>query len=131
MSGSLPIFLVESEYFEMLESLLATGRAVQRKEARAPLSSVSHSSPLTHICFPPVSANRLKLTLSSHQMTQSFSFSFFFFWGGGFTNLNSSCLLCLNDKILKKTYSNKNLVGKKHKRNSLLEFSQLPEAFTS
>lgn len=73
MSGSLLIFPVDSEDSEELESSLATGRAVQsRKEARAPLSSVSHSMALTHICFSPMSANRLKLTLSSPWMTQSF-----------------------------------------------------------
>lgn len=84
MSGSLLSLLVESKYSEALESLLAAGRAVRRgREARAPLSSVSHSPPLTHICFPLVSANRLKLTLSSHQMTQSFSFYFILFLGGG------------------------------------------------
>lgn len=54
MSGSLLTFPPESEDSEALESSLATGRAVQkRKEARAPLSSVSHSSALTHILFSP------------------------------------------------------------------------------
>lgn len=87
MSGSLPIFLIESECSEALESFLARGRAVQRRrKARATLSSASHSSSLTHIWFTPESANRLKLTPLSHSMTQSFfspPFTFFFLGRGG------------------------------------------------
>lgn len=122
MSGSLLTFPVESEDSEALESFLATGRAVQRrKEARAPLSSASHSSALTHICFSPMSANRLKLTFSSPQMTQYFSLHFF----RGYKSKQFLFTVLVNDKILNinQTYSNKNMGEKtEERRNSLLEF---------
>lgn len=91
-SGSLLIFLVANEGSAQPEYFLAAGESERRKEARAPLSSVSHSSPLTHICFPPASENRLKPKRPSHQDSAFRLLTFF--EDGGCSNFQTAPIYC-------------------------------------